>query len=210
MLAITTIGAGLAAALLTNRSVAWSRAFKILASTAMVAIVFTGDPQINGFTIFVTAGLVASWIGDLALSFKTAKAFLGGLASFALAHTLYTAGFFARSTMDPVSTAAAAFVMAVAVAAIARWLAPHVPNRLRAAVAAYVGIISVMVVASFGTSGAVLDPRIPAAAVLFAVSDVFVAHRQFVSSRISNRVIGLTTYYTAQVLFAITVVQPSA
>lgn len=66
----------------------------------MVAIVIIGDPAINGYTVFISAGLVATWFGDLALSFKGTRAFLGGLVSFALAHALYTAGFFARSTMD--------------------------------------------------------------------------------------------------------------
>ena len=131
-----------------------------------------------------------------------------GLISFALAHALYTAGFFARSQMDLVSIAVSGVVMAITAAAILRWLSPHVPQRLQTPVALYVGIISVMVVASFGTSGAVADPRIPTAAVLFAISDVLVARQQFVIPDLANRVFGLPIYFAAQVLFAITVVFP--
>lgn len=205
LLATVAIGGGLASALLTQRSAWGSRLVKMLASSAMVAIVATGDPVLDGYTIFITAGLVASWFGDLALSFKNQQAFLGGLISFALAHALYTAGFFARSQMDLVSIAVSGVVMAITAAAILRWLSPHVPQRLQTPVALYVGIISVMVVASFGTSGAVADPRIPTAAVLFAISDVLVARQQFVIPDLANRVFGLPIYFAAQVLFAITV-----
>lgn len=156
----------------------------------------------------VSAGLVASWFGDLALSFKGTRAFLGGLVSFALAHALYTAGFFARSTMDVASVAFAAFLTAAMAVLILRWLSPHVPVQLRIPVAVYTLIIAVMVIAALGTSGAVLDPRIPMAAVLFAASDVLVARQRFVKSQVANRVVGLATYYAAQVLFAITVVSP--
>lgn len=180
----------------------------MLASSAMVAIVATGDPVLGGYTIFITAGLVASWFGDLALSFKNQQAFLVGLISFALAHALYTAAFFARSQMDLVSIAVSGVIMAITAAAILRWLSPHVPHRLQTPVALYVGIISVMVVASFGTSGALADPRIPSAAVLFAISDVLVARQQFVIPDVANRILGLPIYYAAQVLFAITVVFP--
>jgi uncharacterized membrane protein YhhN len=205
-LAAVAIGAGLASGLLTHRSPLWSRALKILASTAMLAIVATGSPTFNGYTLFISAGLVASWFGDLALSFTGRQAFLVGLASFALAHALYTSGFFVRSEMDLVSIAVSGVVMAVTAAAILRWINPYLPERLEMPVALYVGIISVMVVASFGTSGAIADPRIPTAAVLFAISDVLVARQQFVKPELANRVVGLPTYYAAQSLFAVTIV----
>ena len=208
VLAIGAIGAGLASGLLTDQSALWSRIFKIGASTATIAIVFTGDPDVGGYAMFITAGLVAAWFGDLALSFKGRRHLLAGLASFAIAHGLYTAGFFARTSMDIVAVAASGVVMALTAAAILRWLAPHTPESMRVPVAAYVGIISVMVVASFGTSGALADPRIPTAAVLFAISDVLVARNWFVASALANRVVGLPIYFTAQVLFAVTVVTP--
>ena len=207
-LAMLAIGFGLLAALLTEQSQLWSRAFKMLASTAMVAVVFTSDASFDGYALFVTAALVASWAGDLALSFKGQQAFLGGLISFALAHVLYTLGFFARSPMDLLSVALSGAVMAVTAAAIVRWLTPHVPDQLAMPVSGYIAIISVMVVTAFGTSGTSIDPRIPTAAVLFAISDVLVARQQFVAPSRSNRIVGLPSYYVAQVLFAITVVVP--
>jgi uncharacterized membrane protein YhhN len=208
VLAIVTIGAGLTSALLTSQSEPWSRVFKILASSTMVAIVFTGNDTLDGYALFVVAALIASWAGDLALSFKGQQAFLAGLISFALAHVLYTMGFFARSSMDLLSIGASGVVMAMTATAILRWLSPHVPDRLASPVSAYIAIISVMVVTSFGTSGTLIDPRIPTAAVLFAISDVLVARQQFVEPGISNRIVGLPVYYAAQVLFAITAITP--
>lgn len=208
LLAVSAIGAGLASDLLTNRSVFWSRTLKILASSSMVAIIFTGSPTINAYTILITAGLIASWFGDLALSYKGKKAFVAGLISFALAHALYTVGFFARSTLDLVAVALSALVVALGATAVLRWLSPYIPDRLRLPVFIYMGIIAVMVVTAVGTGSAVFDPRIPIAATLFALSDILVARQLFVTSQIANRVVGLTTYYAAQVLFAITVIHP--
>lgn len=205
-LCIVTIGIGLLSALLASQSPLWSRIFKILASTTMVAIVVVGDPDLDGYALFITAGLLASWVGDLALSFDGRHYFLAGLISFAFAHLAYTAGFFARSPMDLVSIALAGIAMAITALAILRWLSPHVPASMATPVTVYIAIISVMVVGAFGTSGMLQDPRIPTAAVLFAFSDVLVARQQFVEKAPANRIIGLPVYYAAQVLFALTVV----
>jgi uncharacterized membrane protein YhhN len=131
---------------------------------------------------------------------------LFGLLAFAGAQALYTAGFFARSSMDILSIAVAGVVMATTAVAILAWLSPHLPEAMKTPVAVYVGVISVMVVAAFGTSGTLVDPRIPTAAVLFVISDVFVARQQFVVQDPWNRIVGLPTYYSAQVLFAFTIV----
>lgn len=206
VLVALTLSAGLGSALLTNRSVLLSRILKIIASTAMISIVAFGDPELTGYAVFITVGLGASWIGDLALSFDGRRAFLAGLVSFALAHLAYIAAFFARSAMDIPSIAFAGVVMAVTAAAILRWLSPHVPDDMATPVSVYVGLITVMVVASFGTSGTVVDPRIPTAAVLFMISDVLVARQQFLAPMLVNRIVGLPIYYAAQALFAVTVV----
>ncbi len=207
-LAIVAVSSGLLCALLTTQSELWSRIFKIVASTAMVGIVVAGGPEWSAYAVAITIALVTSWVGDLALSFSGQRSFLIGLISFALAHAFYTIGFFTRSSMDLLSIALAGVAMAVTAGAIMRWLAPHTPPELATPVTFYVGIISVMVVTAFGTSGTFADPRIPTAAVLFAISDVLVARQQFVTPAISNRVVGLPIYYAAQVLFAVTVVVP--
>lgn len=201
-----TFAAGFSSALLTERSTLLSRILKIVASTAMVGIIATGDPDSTGYALFIGAGLAASWLGDLALSFDGQRAFLAGLISFALAHLLYIASFFARSSMDIVAIVVSGIVMAMTAAAILRWLSPHVPDRLKTPVAVYIALITVMVVTSFGTSGTLADPRIPTAAVLFMISDVLVARQQFVAPMLSNRLVGLPTYYAAQALFAVTAI----
>lgn len=206
ILAIVTVLAGLASALLTDQSRLWSRAFKILASTSMILIVAVGSPSLDGYALFVILGLIASWFGDVALSFTGRRSFLVGLIAFAGAHALYTMGFFARSSMDILSIAVAGVVMAMTAVAILTWLSPHLPEEMKTPVTMYLGVISVMVVAAFGTSGTLADPRIPIAAVLFVISDVLVARQQFVVQDSWNRIVGLPTYYFAQVLFAFTVV----
>ncbi len=205
-LVAVTLAAGLGSALLTDRSALWSRILKIIASTAMVTIVLTGSPTLTGYVLFIMAGLAASWIGDLALSFTGQRAFLAGLASFAAAHLLYIAAFFSRSSMDVAAIVVAGVVMTIIATAVLRWLSPYVPDELKTPVIVYIGIITLMVVTSFGTSGAIADPRIPIAAILFMISDVLVARQQFVAPTRWNRIVGLPTYYVAQVLFAITAI----
>jgi uncharacterized membrane protein YhhN len=72
-------------------------------------------------------------------------------------------------------------------------------------VVAYIVVISVMVVFAFGAFGDGSTWLIPAGAVLFFASDLFVARNQFVAPDRVNRMWGLPLYYLAQVLFALSV-----
>ncbi|MEW6337389.1 MAG: lysoplasmalogenase [Acidobacteriota bacterium] len=155
-----------------------------------------GDP----YGAWVMVALALSAAGDVLLAFPAA--FRAGLVAFLLAHVAYVAAF---HTLWPASSwpFALATPVAVASALAARWLLPHA-GRLRAAVAAYIAVITVMVWG--GVSVGVGPPARALAAigaVLFYLSDLAVARNRFVHKALANRLWGLPAYYLAQCLLAL-------
>jgi len=174
---------------------------KLTASGLFLALgvargLLASDP---GTVLFV--GLALSFVGDAALLSKDKKPFLVGLGAFLLAHVAYAIAF-ARSGLDmgvlPFSGAA----LAVVGFSVLRWLWPHVKGSMRGPVVLYILAITVMVAlaaARLGPSSAtVLN-----GAVLFMISDVFVARERFVRASVVNRAIGLPLYYAGQVLLVV-------
>jgi uncharacterized membrane protein YhhN len=191
-------------AVVDERNPGLSREFKMAASTAVIALVFVLSPERSAYLVLIVVALVASWIGDLALSFDGRTPFVVGLVAFAGAHIAYIAAFFARSALDTTTLAIAGIAMAVFAVVVIRWLTPHRPEELSAPIIVYVVIISVMVATAFATNATDPDIRIPIAAVAFAVSDLFVARQRFVTSSKVNRIVGLPLYFVAQTIFATT------
>lgn len=202
LVALVLIGA-VAAAALTDRSPNASRLAKMTASTAVLAVLGTGVSSWDVYAAWVLVALACSWIGDLALSYDTRRAFVVGLGAFATAHLAYIAAFAVRDGFDPAWFAVGAGIMVTVGLVVLRWLSPHRPRELALPLSAYVAIIGLMVAMAFSTHGAAPDGRIPLAAVLFAGSDILVARQQFVVRAPVNRLIGLPMYFVAQVLFAL-------
>jgi uncharacterized membrane protein YhhN len=85
---------------------------------------------------------------------------------------------------------------------IHRWLSPSVRGKLRRPVQAYLVVISSMVALSLATAIAHGGFGLVLAATMFFLSDVLVAREKFVASAFANRLVGLSLYYVAQLLFA--------
>lgn len=152
----------------------------------------------------VLAGLVLSMLGDILLIPKDKRAFLAGLISFLLGHVAYVVAFGLRGIAGPpVGMALVPLVLVGAV--VLRWLWPHLPGRMRIPVLAYVLIISAMVAMAVGTVAHTFDPRIMTGAVLFFLSDLFVARNRFVLPGFVNRLFGLPLYFAGQLLIAASV-----
>jgi uncharacterized membrane protein YhhN len=200
MILLSAIGS----AVVDERVPGLSRVFKMAASTAVIALVFVLSPERSTYLVLIVVALVASWIGDLALSFDGRTPFVVGLVAFAGAHVAYIAAFFARSALDTTTLAIAGIAMAVFAVVVIRWLSPHRPEELKIPIIVYVVIISVMVATAFATNATDPDIRIPIAAVAFAASDLFVARQRFVTSSRVNRIVGLPLYFVAQTIFATT------
>ena len=173
----------------------------------------------------ILAALIACGIGDVCLlSRDNPTLFKGGMAAFALGHIIYI---FAISQLRLATDLITFVVLTIIGVLVLRWLKPNLPSDMRIPVFAYITIIILMVwlavssaswtlmevfdvMALSGSANAkqmshyLIAPTVLAlAAILFAVSDMFVARDRFVSPSPKNALIITPIYFGAQALFAI-------
>jgi len=157
---------------------------------------------------FVLTGLILGLVGDVCLGLPGLTAFRIGLVAFLAGHILYVLAFviLARGAdwINPVN------ILIIAISGFVYWwLLPYL-GKMLVPVTFYIVVISVMVAAAWA---AFRNPGVRrtgawfilVGAVLFYVSDIFVAHQRFVTEQFYNRLIGLPLYYTAQFLLAFSV-----
>ncbi|TGM79502.1 lysoplasmalogenase [Leptospira bouyouniensis] len=178
----------------------------VLSSLFVVTAFF----QIQGYTFYhslILTGLILSLIGDICLIFFFhKKVFTAGLGAFLAGHVMYTIAFFRLGELGAISTAVGGFFIIISVV-IFMHLKSHLGN-MRAPVLAYITIITAMVIGavSYSNQSAInITARylVLIGALLFYISDIFVARHRFVQKEFLNRAIGLPMYYAAQFLFAI-------
>lgn len=152
---------------------------------------------------WIVAGLALSWLGDVLLIGQNRAAFLGGLAAFLLGHVAYGVAFYERG-LDLrgglLPTLGGVLVPGVLVG---RWLLPRVDTKMVRAVVIYMIVITAMVALAGGSVAAHGRPTLLLGAVLFWLSDISVARDRFAGGTFANRVWGLSFYYGAQLLFAL-------
>ena len=181
-------------------------AAKLVASTAFVALAVRVDALGSGYGRFVFLGLVFSWFGDVLLIGKTPAFFLAGLSAFLLAHAAYIAAFIVKGIKAKWAMSAAIPVALLALV-VSAWLTPHLSPTLVVPVRIYTALISLMVIAAFGTRGRGASMLIPAGALLFFMSDLSVAGLRLVQTEFPTYVWGLPLYYAGQVCLAISASQ---
>lgn len=161
-----------------------------------------------GYYHWILTGLVFCLGGDICLALPQRPAFMAGLVSFLAGHLMYVIAFAKVSPIRLWLSAGTVGIVAVSVAAF-MWLLPHL-GKMKAPVVAYILIISVMLIGALGVFMAGgLKPTgqrmVMAGALLFYISDLFVARQRFVKEAFLNRAIGLPFYYTGQFLLAFSV-----
>jgi uncharacterized membrane protein YhhN len=175
---------------------------KPLAATGFVATALAAGAMSTRYGTLVFAGLVLSWLGDVLLIPREQPAvFRAGILSFLGGHVAFTIAFLARGIAFAWAAVAAVVVAAILVP-VFRWLSPHLPGELRGAAYAYMGVISVMVVAALATFGAYGNAAIVVGAIAFYLSDLSVARDRFVAHEFINRLWGLPLYFGAQLVLA--------
>ncbi|WP_168204265.1 lysoplasmalogenase [Aliikangiella coralliicola] len=156
----------------------------------------------SSFGTLILLGLAFSFAGDLLLLPRgNSRFFLAGIGAFALAHIAY--GFaFLKLLVEPDVILISTLLTLPAAAITYHWLSPHLTGRFRVLVSIYLGLISLMVI--IGTAAGVSSNNywIASGAIIFAVSDIYVARNRFVSAGFVNRLIGLPLYYSAQIMIA--------
>ncbi len=174
---------------------------KPLASSRFIVTALLAGAVDSSYGQLILLGLCLSWLGDVFLIPKPRVYFIVGLGSFLLAHLAYVGAFL----LQPLSVsplALSAMAMLVVAVFVLRWLWLNLTPGLRPAVVAYLLAISLMVALAGGTIVAT-GLHVVIAAVMFAVSDIFVAREKFVSPNVANRFWGLPLYYGAQTIFAL-------
>jgi uncharacterized membrane protein YhhN len=178
-------------------------------SALFVATALTGPPGNPPCFNLILTGLLLCLAGDVFLIFfSSRKLFLGGLVSFLAGHILYTIAFFTLAAPGTVNWIMIAFFLAISGGVFA-WLRPNL-GKMLVPVIAYIAIITAMVIGAAslaGTETVRLPGRMLAfvGALLFYVSDIFVARQRFVTRNYFNRAVGLPLYFTAQFLIAFSI-----
>jgi uncharacterized membrane protein YhhN len=177
-------------------------ATKPVASLAFVLLGVSRFEPGHPYASWVLLALLLCFAGDLLLMLR--HGFLPGLVSFLLGHLAYVVAFsvlLLPRSWTPLWAVPPLVISAVA----ATWLSPHL-GRLRAAVLAYVAVITVMVWGAVAVTAAGRGPWLLAAgAILFYLSDLAVARDRLVLKRFASRAWGLPAYYLGQFLLALTV-----
>ena len=149
----------------------------------------------------VLAALLASLIGDALLLWPSL--FLPGLVAFLVAHGLYIAGFSRGVGFLPSRAALIGIATFAAVMLATVW--PGVSPDLKAPVAVYVGVITLMAAQAVGRAAVLRDGAatlVAAGALIFMLSDMTIALAKFANVGWPADQWTLPTYYLAQGLIA--------
>lgn len=177
--------------------------FKPLAAMVFVllALQFGALESIYGKTVLV--GLIACALGDMfLLSRKSQNLFKIGITFFALGHILYTIAF--GSQFDGLDIISYAIISVTSLSALMffLWLKPKLVKGMSGLTFIYIIIITLMIAASLGRFNYYLKYAAPLAAIMFAISDMFVARDRFVKYNPKNALAITPLYFGAQALFA--------
>ena len=150
-------------------------------------------------------GLIFCLFGDLFLAIPKVIMFRIGLVSFLVGHIFYIFAFISIARPGLYTLPAAAAILAASTL-VYRWLLPHL-GKMRIPVMCYVIVISIMLClacAVFTTGSVKAEGRmlILSGAILFYLSDLFVARDRFIKDQMGNRFIGLPLYYAGQFILA--------
>lgn len=160
------------------------------------------------FYYLILAGLIFCLMGDVFLALPQEKMFTPGLGAFLTGHVFYIIAFNSLTGFNQWFSWQPLVVVIIS-AAVFIWLWPRL-DHMRLPVLLYVVVITIMVAGAWAVyrfSGCALIGQvfILGGAVLFYLSDLFVAVDRFVKEGYLNRLIGLPLYYLSQFLLAFSV-----
>jgi len=194
-----------------RRDTAWILVSKTLTSLAFVAaglLALRENPGAAGYALWILIGLLLSAAGDIFLVYgERPRAFLWGLSFFLLAHIAYGVIFTILSGLQVWD--AVFFLLLVGIGVTARRFARIDLKRMTFPVALYLLAISYMVSQAFSICLAqgptALAVMAGLGALLFFASDSFLAWNKFKRPFNAYGALNLTTYYTGQLLLALSI-----
>jgi uncharacterized membrane protein YhhN len=177
---------------------------------ALIVVALAIDPQHDGTRAWFVAALVFSLAGDVFLMLPSDQ-FVAGLASFLVAHVCYVVGLWLHPP-EALAVVVAAVVVAAAIVPVAGRIIGALKRGhggehrdLVAPVAAYIAVISVMVISAIASG----NVAAAAGAVLFAGSDSMIAWSRFVRPFRAASVAIMVTYHLGQALLVLSLLATS-
>ena len=179
----------------------WASKPLVLVLLVVTALTCGATDSAAGWWLLAALGL--SLVGDVALLSDSQTRFVLGLASFLLAHVAFVVAFahlgMPRADLGLVGLALVAGLAAVVGTRVVPAARREGGVALGGAVAAYMGVIGVMVVAAWAT-GHVL---VALGASVFMVSDAVLAMDRFVQGRRFGALAVMVTYHLGQALLTV-------
>jgi uncharacterized membrane protein YhhN len=166
---------------------------------ALIGVALTLAPAHPGVVPWFVAALALSLVGDVALVLPRER-FVGGLVAFLLAHMAYIVGLGLQAEIG-VGVILGLLVVGTVLSTVGRRIfdaVRHDHPGLLGPVAAYMAVISAMVVAAFATG----QPLAMAGATLFYASDAMLAWNRFVAQRAPRPAV-LAAYHVGQALLVL-------
>ncbi|MCX6564885.1 MAG: lysoplasmalogenase [Candidatus Aminicenantes bacterium] len=181
---------------------------RIFRPTAMAAIILLAAARpaatSGSYRLFITAGLAASLVGDVFMMLPKKK-FAAGLVAFFVAHCFYATAFLRAGTARVEITTALPFLLCAFF--MMRTLYPRL-GALKAPVTLYILAMTAMAVLAaqrYITAGGAPAFSAFAGAMIFIASDVILSVNRFLKKIPLAQLYILGTYFTAQILFALSV-----
>lgn len=209
MVAVTALAVVALVYLLHIDSLSLAAGAKVIASSGFLATAISVGALQHRYGQILFIGLVLSFAGDMMLISVSQGRFLLGLCSFLLAHLAYITAFATFGINRKWALISAVPVLLTAAAATL-WLTPYLAPYLIMPVHAYIGVISLMVIAAFACKGAGASTLVVAGALLFFVSDLSVAAQRIVVVDSPTIIWGLPLYYAGQLCLALSSSQSSS
>ncbi len=207
---VTAVGLlGVLLAFENNDSIGGKLAAKVSLSALFVLVAIAQPHPRPVYYWLMLNGLVFCLVGDVCLIFDRRSFFLAGLAAFLGGHLWYTIAFYVLAGLN-LWTVIGAATASISGIFVFRWLWQHLDRKMKAPVAAYIVVISLMITMAVSLPGEISMPpelqiMVPTGALAFYISDIFVARNRFINRAFMNRLIGLPLYYTGQFLLAFSV-----
>nr|WP_246722928.1 lysoplasmalogenase [Aliikangiella sp. G2MR2-5] len=156
------------------------------------------------YSILLLVGVFFGVIGDVFLIFKSKKSFLAGMAAFLIGHLAYITAFL-QYDYQGLEWLAALTGLSFAMYFVYNWIKDSLSGVLKYGVIAYMFVIAVMTALGLSLRIDGQLTLVAMGAILFALSDFFVASHRFKTPKFSDRVFGLPLYYAGQFVLAATI-----
>lgn len=182
---------------------AYRRAFIVTASVSYLIVALGAGALGSHYGRLAFTALVFCFLGDI----LGPGNFLLGVVMFLLAHLFFVPAFIVRGVARRALTVSLAAAL-IGTAAISLYLGTAIPAGERWLIFAYSLVIALMLSFAGGTLGKGSRGLVPLAALIFYVSDLFLAQTAFLDGGRIWTITGYPLYYTACTMFAWTCREP--